>query len=462
MVEAASSASSATARATRPGTARSFAERRRRRARPRAREAPARPRTCRACSSARSELIGATRMRPFESIDELGVYLRLLTDLRDTLDKFQPAVFDRSLSELIAATAPRRDAPEMSGANRRRLKKLAQGVRASRRARRRPARGAHAHPAAAHALAALRRRRRHARGAGRHRRRAGRLPAGRAGPRSARRPARPRHARDAARRACRSHELAELLAGLAADSEVLHNLQERTALIADAARPGARRRSSTDLAAPPRARGAGRRRARARLVAVGARVAARRPTAPCSARTPTCSTGSRPTSGSSTRRTPPAARSCSRWQLAENWKIGLVDWPDEAAALKRAAARRRAHLRDAARRAAPHLSRTVAPVWLASPYEVDADHRHDAVRHRVLVDAGATTLAENVGAIRRARQVVAFGDPVTQTPVAVRASRVERPGAPRPLQRRTRGTTLDAAARATPRSRTLADACCRP
>ena len=34
----------------------------------------------------------------------------------------------------------------------------------------------------------------------------------------------------------------------------------------------------------------------------------------------------------------------------------------------------------------------------------------------LLVDAGATTVAENVGAIRRAKQVVAFGDPVTQTP----------------------------------------------
>ena len=33
-----------------------------------------------------------------------------------------------------------------------------------------------------------------------------------------------------------------------------------------------------------------------------------------------------------------------------------------------------------------------------------------------LVDAGATLLAENVDAIRRARQVVAFGDPVTQSP----------------------------------------------
>ncbi|MEO6944283.1 MAG: AAA family ATPase, partial [Lacisediminihabitans sp.] len=33
-------------------------------------------------------LIGGTRMRPFESINELGVYLRLLVDIRDTLDRF--------------------------------------------------------------------------------------------------------------------------------------------------------------------------------------------------------------------------------------------------------------------------------------------------------------------------------------------------------------------------------------
>jgi hypothetical protein len=57
----------------------------------------------------------------------------------------------------------------------------------------------------------------------------------------------------------------------------------------------------------------------------------------------------------------------------------------------------------------------LAPVWLASPYEVSKldDQHFDAV---LLVDAGATTLAENVGAIRRGKQIVAFGDPVTQTP----------------------------------------------
>ncbi|WP_284299748.1 hypothetical protein [Homoserinibacter gongjuensis] len=56
-------------------------------------------------------LIGSTRMRPFTTIAELGIYLRLLSELRDTLDKFDASVFDRSLSELIVATAPRRDAP---------------------------------------------------------------------------------------------------------------------------------------------------------------------------------------------------------------------------------------------------------------------------------------------------------------------------------------------------------------
>ena len=66
--------------------------------------------------------------------------------------------------------------------------------------------------------------------------------------------------------------------------------------------------------------------------------------------------------------------------------------------------------------AAPHLSRTIAPVWLATPYEVPTIDEALAFDTVILVDAGATTIAENLGAIRRARQVVAVGDPVTQTP----------------------------------------------
>ncbi len=70
------------------------------------------------------ELIRGTYMRPFENFAELGTYLGLLVELRDTLDRFLPVVFDRSLTELILATSPRRDS-EMPRSNRRRLKKLA-------------------------------------------------------------------------------------------------------------------------------------------------------------------------------------------------------------------------------------------------------------------------------------------------------------------------------------------------
>jgi hypothetical protein len=101
--------------------------------------------------------------------------------------------------------------------------------------------------------------------------------------------------------------------------------------------------------------------------------------------------------------------------LAETWKIGLVDFPEEANALKKLL---RAETATPAKleASAPHLSRVLSPVWLASPYEVHVipeSVRFDAV---FLVDAGATTLAENAVAIRRARQIVAVGDPVTQSP----------------------------------------------
>jgi hypothetical protein len=69
---------------------------------------------------------------------------------------------------------------------------------------------------------------------------------------------------------------------------------------------------------------------------------------------------------------------------------------------------------------APTLLRTLAPVWLASPYEVPAipdDPDFDVV---IIADAGAVCLAEAAPALRRARQVVVFGDPVTQKPTPFR------------------------------------------
>ena len=62
---------------------------------------------------------------PARSVTDWVSYLELFVGVRETLDKFKPEVFDRPLTELIFATAPRKDKSVMSGANRRRLKKLA-------------------------------------------------------------------------------------------------------------------------------------------------------------------------------------------------------------------------------------------------------------------------------------------------------------------------------------------------
>jgi hypothetical protein len=80
------------------------------------------------------------------------------------------------------------------------------------------------------------------------------------------------------------------------------------------------------------------------------------------------------------------------WQLAENWKIGLVDWPDEATSLKRLL-KNESVASAALQNASPHLSRAVAPIWMASPYEVHEITDTMSFDTVVLVDAGALTVA---------------------------------------------------------------------
>jgi len=71
-----------------------------------------------------NEFISAVEFRPANSVQEIGSYLRLFSGIRESLDRFVPAVFDRSLTEVIAATGAKQKG-EMSGGTRRRLKKLA-------------------------------------------------------------------------------------------------------------------------------------------------------------------------------------------------------------------------------------------------------------------------------------------------------------------------------------------------
>jgi len=361
-----------------------------------------------------SGLINQTKLRPFETIAELGIYLRLLLDIRETLDKFRPAVYDRSLTELIAATSSRRESSDMTASNRRRLRKLAEeylrpGVHVSdmneslRRIQQQrtlwqryvvagatpevPVGIADVHVAyqrVSEDLATLD------------------VPLGVAGT-----------TRQLASRPVR--ELIYMMSGLAAESEVLANLHERTALLSEL-----RDLNLDPLMADLSERHVSEQDVTAELelawwqsvleMLLGSDKALLNANTQVLDRLEADFTLVDEAHASST-------GALLGWMLAETWKIGIVDWPDEADQLRRLLRADRAtpsRLHDTA----PHLSRVLAPVWLASPYEVAGLTDRMTFDSVLLVDAGATTLAENVGAIRRARQVVAFGDPVTQTPSA--------------------------------------------
>ena len=359
-----------------------------------------------------TDLIRGTRMRPFESINELGIYLRLLTEIRDTLDRFLPVVFDRSLSELIAATSSRKESPEMSSANRRRLKKLAKEYV-------RP--GVHISDMNENLQKIQQQRilwqRFVAAGV------TPEVPVGIADVQvSYQQVAQDLDsldeplasvARDAQLIYLPIHVLLDRLAHLAADSDVLENLQERAKV------RGTLRHLQLDPLLDDLAnRHVPDERVAAELElawwqsALESLLAADR--ALLNANT---SVLDRLEADFRLVDEAHAAGSAQllAWQLAENWNIGLIDWPDEAAALKGALRAPTIDARDL-QEAAPHLSRAIAPVWLASPYEVAGITDTLAFDAVFLVDAGATTLAENLGAIRRGKQTVAFGDPVTQTP----------------------------------------------
>ncbi|MDQ1552729.1 MAG: hypothetical protein QOD50_2151, partial [Actinomycetota bacterium] len=357
------------------------------------------------------DLIRGTYMRPFENFAELGTYLALLVELRDTLDRFLPEVFDRSLTELILANAPRRDS-DMSGANRRRLKKLSKEYV-------RPG----VHVGDMHeALVKIQQQRILwqrfvAEGV------PPAVPVGIADVQSvfSETAAQLAQLNDPLRLLTRDSQLeympigalVQKIEGLAADSDVLNNLQERSALMSTL-----RDLQLDPLIADLAARHVPESQVEAELEQAWWQSALE-----------SLLQSERALLGANTTvldrleadfRLVDEAHAAGTaqllsWQQAENWKIGLVDWPDEASLLKKLL-RRSAVTSFDLQTTAPHLSRTIAPVWLASPYEVSRIVESCVFDTVILVDAGATTIAENAGPLRRARQVIAFGDPVTQSP----------------------------------------------
>jgi hypothetical protein len=71
------------------------------------------------------ELVVRANFRSPKSIRQQGEYLELFAGVAASLDRFVPEVFDRDVTELIEATGPRKFGGAVSGSTRRRLKKLA-------------------------------------------------------------------------------------------------------------------------------------------------------------------------------------------------------------------------------------------------------------------------------------------------------------------------------------------------
>lgn len=359
-------------------------------------------------------LIDQTSMRPYETVAELGIYLRLLMGIRETLDRFTPEVYDRSLTEVIAAHS-RRSSEDMTPANRRRLRKLAReyvrpGVHVTDMFER---------------LTQIQEQRmlwqRYTAVVGA-------------------RPEVPVGISDVlVAYQTVYQDLTELdrilgteaqsdllknmpieaaqrkLDGLSQESEVLHNIQERTALL-DQLRDAHLEPLLDDLS---------ERHVPAVQVAVELEQAwwqsvlermLQTNKALLSANTSVLNRLE------SDFKLVDDAHSGANGQvlaarLADEWRVALLDYAGEAQALRDALkADRTAPSQLAA--VAPDLLNVLAPVWMASPYEVAQlpdSLNFDTV---LLVDAGATTLVENLGAIRRGQQIVAFGDAVTQTPAA--------------------------------------------
>ncbi|WP_254774000.1 AAA family ATPase [Microbacterium sp. cf046] len=361
------------------------------------------------------ELIAQTRMRPFQTISELGTYLKLLQGIRDSLDRFSPTVFERPLGELIQAHGPRRDAPAMNGSQRRRLRRLSREYV-------RP--GVHIADMHEALVRVQQQRTEWQRFVD-----AGVIPAVPLGLSDVhvgwQRVDAELNELDAIVGRSGADRLASLpvaqlvrtLAGLAADSDVFDNLVERATLRTQLAALGLE-----PLLAELSVRHVPEEYVGAELEYAWWQSALehllRSDRALLGANTAVVDRLER-----DFRLVDEAHAAASgpllAAQLATQWRIGIVDEAAEAAALKRSLKNGGATPADLVE-VAPTLLRTLAPVWLASPYDVPSIPDVLAFDVVIIADAAALCLAEAAPALRRARQVVVFGDPVTQKPTPFR------------------------------------------
>jgi len=366
------------------------------------------------------ELIAQTRMRPFGTITEIGAYVRLLQGIRASLDRFSVTVFERPLGELIQAHGNRRDAPTMSSANRRRLRRLSREYV-------RP--GMHIGDMHESLVRVQQQRTQWQRLV-----EAGvtpEIPLGLDDVATAwQRVNADLATLDAA--LGRTEPLASLpiaqllrtLSGLAAESDVFDNLVERATLRDQLAELGLDR-LLTELSV---------RHVPEEDVAAEFEFTWWQSALEAMLRSDRALLGANTSVVDRLERDfrlvdeahASFAGPLLAAELATRWRIAIVDEAQEAAALK-AALRAGTATPAELVAAAPTLLRTLAPVWIASPYDVPSIPDDPAFDVVIVADAAAVCVAEAAPALRRARQVVLFGDPVTQkpTPFQVAAGRTD-------------------------------------
>lgn len=353
-------------------------------------------------------VIGQTRLNPFQTLDELGGQLELLDGIRSSFDVFVPAVFDRPLGELIRATGPRADADGQSMATRHRLRRLAKDFV-------RP--GAHVDlHEGLQAVQTQRAKWKHAAEEGS----VPSVPSGIDDVAALWQDVSDKLAqletalgRKTQLSSLSLPEMVALLRKLAEDSPVFDNLIERAQVRAELAALGLE-----PLLADLSRRHVPVQRVRDELEYCWwqsvLESALNEDRALLGANTEVLTRLER-----DFRLVDEAHGSASGKVLAallsQQWKIAIVDFPEEAAALKEALLNPTSTAADIVA-AAPTLVRQLAPVWVESPYtlaRIPSEVGFDAV---ILADAASLSVLEAIPALQRAEHVVAFGDPVTQAP----------------------------------------------
>ncbi|MGB3414683.1 MAG: AAA family ATPase [Microbacteriaceae bacterium] len=362
--------------------------------------------------STMTALVERTSLKQPENIAEIDSYLDNLLGIRDTLDQFVPEVFDRPLTELITATAPRREASQMTSGDRRRLKSLSKEYL-------RP--GARIDSMHQQLLAIQQQRNFWNRYS-----QTGAPPVAAVGIAEVQQllddvlnemqlieSVIKLHSEHGGLAAMPLPALSELIESLAKDSKVMENLAERAELRSKIHNLGLDE-LLVDLANRHIAEGAAAAELEQAWWQSVLELMLNQNPALLNANTKVIDRLEADYRLVDEAHIASFARSLV-WELAQAWRIGIIDYAEEAEALK-ALLKHGDFDSSALHQAAPYLSRVLSPIWITSSYlvsEIDPKIQFDAV---FILDSGAITVAEAVPSIARASQVIAFGDPVNQSP----------------------------------------------